>query len=87
MVYWQFHFQLLNILNGSERIYWIWDLEGEVHSIWNLWISGLQCKGNGFFEVGRVGSNSRLGPENLDFQDGQLPLHEYSSLEKFVGGT
>ena len=38
------------LLNGSEHIYWIWDLEGEVHSIWDLWISGLQeCKGNGFF--------------------------------------
>jgi hypothetical protein len=37
-------------LNGSEHIYWIWDLEGEVHSIWDLWISGLQdCKDNGFF--------------------------------------
>jgi hypothetical protein len=27
--------------------------EGEVHSIWDLWISGLQkCKSNDFFEVG-----------------------------------
>ena len=30
------------LLNGSEHIYWIWDLEDEVHLIWNLWISGLQ---------------------------------------------
>ena len=40
------------LLNGSEYIYiyiyWILDLEGELHSIWDLWISGLQeCKGNG----------------------------------------
>ena len=44
------------LLNGSEHIYWILDLEGEVHSIWDLWLSGLQeCKGNGFFEDGRTG--------------------------------
>ena len=47
------------LFNGSEHIYIyidiyrILDLEGEVHSIWDLWISGLQeCKGNGFFKVG-----------------------------------
>ena len=56
------------LLNGSEHIYWILDLEGEVHSTWDLWISGLQeCKGNGFFDDGRVGRNFRWGPENLDF--------------------
>ena len=39
------------LLHGSEHIYWNLDLEGEVHSIWNLWISGLQeCKGNDFFQ-------------------------------------
>ena len=43
------------LLNGSEHIYWILDLEGEVHSIWDLWISDLrECKGNGFLEVGRA---------------------------------
>ena len=32
------------------------DFEGEVHSIWDVWISDLQeYKGNGFFEVGRGG--------------------------------
>ena len=51
------------LLNGSEHIYWILDLEGEVHSIWDLWISGLQeCKGNGFFEVGWVDNNFWSGP-------------------------
>ena len=41
-------------LNGSEHKYWILDLEGEVHSIWDLWVSGLQeCKCNEFFfEIG-----------------------------------
>ena len=51
------------LLNGNEHIYWILDIEGEVHSIWDLWISGLQeCKGNGYFEVERAGKKSRLGP-------------------------
>jgi hypothetical protein len=48
------------LLNGSEHIYWILDLEDEVHSIWDLWISGLQeCKGNGFFHDGRAGRSFR----------------------------
>ena len=43
---------------GSAHIYWILDLEGEVHSIWNMWSSGPQeCKGNIFFEVGRGGQH------------------------------
>jgi hypothetical protein len=46
------------LLNGSENIYWIWYLEGEMHSIWDLWINGIQeYKNNGFFEVGRCESN------------------------------
>ena len=50
------------LLNESEHIYWILDLEGEVHSIWDLWISGLQeCKGNGFFKVGQGGQEFRSG--------------------------
>ena len=28
--------------SGSGHLYWILDLEGEVHSIWVLWTSGLQ---------------------------------------------
>ena len=28
------------LLNGSEDIHWILDFEGEVHSMWDLWISG-----------------------------------------------
>ena len=39
------------LLNGSEHIYWILDLEDEVHSIWVIWTSGLQeCKGNFIFQ-------------------------------------
>ena len=51
------------LLNGSEHIYWILDLEGEVHSIWDLYRSGLQeCKGNGFYEIGWVGISSWSSP-------------------------
>ena len=32
---------IIYLLNGSEHIYWILDLEGEVHLIWDLWISGV----------------------------------------------
>ena len=40
------------LLNESEHVYWILDLDGEVHSIWDLWISGLQeCKGNDFSKL------------------------------------
>ena len=64
--------------NGNEHIYWSLDLEGEVHSIWNLWITGLQeCKGNGFSEVGRTDINFRLGPENQDFFLGAAPARIY----------
>ena len=42
--------QLIAYLRGgSEQIYWIVDLEGEVHSIWDLWTSSLQeCNSNLF---------------------------------------
>ena len=40
------------LLPGSEHICWILDLKDEVHSIWNLWISGLQeCKSNDFSRI------------------------------------
>ena len=76
------------LLIGREHTYWIWDLESEVHSIWDLWISGLQeCKGNGFFEVGQAGKKIWSGPENLHILAMQLVLPEYSYRVKFVGGT
>ena len=54
------------LLNESEHKYWILNLEGEVHSVWDLWISELQeYKGNGFFKVRRV-QNFRSGPIFLD---------------------
>ena len=51
---------------GSAHIYWILDLEGKVHSIWDLSSSGLQeCKGHIFFEVGRDGQHVLVGFEKL----------------------
>ena len=73
------------LLNGSEHIYWIWDLEGEVQLVWDLCVSGLQeCKGKDFFEVGRAGSSFRAGLRN---RMGVCPwLNIPPSPEKFVGG-
>ena len=66
------------LLNGSEHIYWIWDLENEVHSIWDLWISGLQkCKDNNFFEVEWAGGQ-QFSVESRK-SDEQLLLTKYSS--------
>ena len=46
---------IVYLLNESEHIYWILNLDDEVHSIWDLWIDDLQeCKGNGFFKIGRA---------------------------------
>ena len=76
------------LLHENEDLFWIWDLQSEVHLIWDLWISGLQeSKGNDFFEVGRVGNNFRSDLENLDFLDGRLPLPESTSPEKFMEGV
>ena len=55
MLYCWFHFQVKSLsiaylLNGSEQVYWILDLEDEVHSIWVIWTNDLQkCQGNLFF--------------------------------------
>ena len=44
------------LINENEHTYWILDIEGEVHWVRDLWISGLQkCKGNGFSKSGGAG--------------------------------
>ena len=76
------HHSIAYLLNC---LYSILDLEGEVHSIWDCWISGLrECKGNGSFEVGRAGNNCRSSTKKLDIVDGRLPLPKSTSPEKFV---
>ena len=76
------------VLNRSEHVYWILNLGGEVHSIWDLWINGLQeCKGNDFSKVGRAeGQSFQSGPKKLNFPDGRLPLPKSTSPKKFVEG-
>jgi hypothetical protein len=51
MLYWGFHLwnesMLSNYLFTSAHIYWISNLEGEVHSIWDWWTNNLQVyRGN-----------------------------------------
>jgi hypothetical protein len=42
---------IAHLVSGSAHVYWIFDLEGEVHSIWVFWSSNFQeYKGNVFFE-------------------------------------
>ena len=75
------------LLNGSEHLQWILDLEDEVHSIWYLWKSGLQeCKGNGFSNSGGGGISFRLVPKNINFLLGRLALPISTSLKKLLGG-
>ena len=56
MFYWRFHFDNetpvnCSLLDGNEHIYWILDLQSEVHLIWDLRVSGLQeCKSNELFQ-------------------------------------
>ena len=66
---------IASLLNGSEHVYWILDLEGRVHSIWDLWISGLQeCKDNGFFRSRAGGQQFLVGSKKYGFS-GQPVAH------------
>lgn len=59
-----------------------------MHSIWDLWRSGLQkCKGKGFFGS-RAGQAEVFwaGPKNPAFFVGQLPLPVSTSHERLLGG-
>jgi hypothetical protein len=57
------------LLNRSEHVYWIWNLESEVHSIWDLWVGGLQeCKGNFLFS--KSGGADREHGLHLDNEGG-----------------
>ena len=79
---------IAHLLNGSEHIYWILDLEGEVHSIWDLWVSGLQeCKSNEFFSKsgGRAAVFGRVH-KFIFFSDGRLAPPD-SSVRKVRRGV
>ena len=62
--YWRFHLDNEAPVNCSftqwkwtYAIYWTLDLDGEVHSIWDLWVSGIHGlqEQQGFFEIGWAG--------------------------------
>jgi hypothetical protein len=68
------------LLNESEHIYWMLDLENEVHSIWVIWTSNLQeCKG----QV-KVGAGQGRGTEAPAFS--VLPLSDTLTRAMLVGG-
>ena len=50
------------LLNGNAHIYWILNFEGEVHSIWDLWVSDRHARAMSFFEIERAGNNFPWGP-------------------------
>ena len=75
------------VLNGSEDIYWILDIEGEVHSTWDLWTNGLQkCKDNGFLEVGRANITFWSGLGIWIFWTGSCPCLNLPPLKRLWGG-
>ena len=64
------------LLNVSEHIHRILDLEDEVHSMWVIWTSGLQeCNGNFIFgsQIYFEGNNFRSKLENFRFVLWGLP--------------
>ena len=75
------------LLNGSEHIYWILDVEGEVHSIWDLRVSGLQeCKSYGFFQNRAGGQQFSGGSKKLFFSsNGLLPPLDSDSAKSSLG--
>ena len=65
---------IVHLLNESDNIYWILDLEDEVHSIWVIWTSGLQEHKGNFFSRSRVEQATIFGRDmkNFDFFEGLL---------------
>ena len=59
-----------------------------MHSIWDLWRSGLQeCKGNGFFEVGRSEQKLSVGTKKSSISLwGSCTYPLTTSPKKLVGG-
>ena len=61
------------LLNGSEHLDWILNVEDEVHSIWVMWTSGLQeCKGNFIFQSRADRASSRQWKEACPGRDPAL---------------
>ena len=93
MFYWRFHFDNETLVNRSFNqwkwtYFWILDLEGEVHSIWDMWVSGLQeCKSNEFFKIRRAGNIFRAGPILFYFFVGRLPPPNSDNPKSSWGGV
>ena len=93
MFYWQFHFDsetpiIAHLLNENEHIYWILNSEGEVHSIWGLWVSGLQkCKSNEFFRNRAGGQQFSVGSKKSLFSERAAAPARFWHSQKFVGKT
>ena len=63
------------------------DLEGEVHSIWDLWVSGFQeCKSNEFFQNRAGGQQFSGGSKKTFFSDRRLPPPDSDSPKSSWGG-
>ena len=59
---------IISLPRGSELIYWTLGLQGEVHSIWDVWMGGLQeCKDDLLLESGEASNSCRLGPQKKTF--------------------
>jgi hypothetical protein len=56
------------LLNEREHIYWILNLEGEVHLIWDLWISDLR---RGRFNVPHEGRSQWRLIKFINLGEGQ----------------
>ena len=79
---------IVQLLNGSGHIYWILDLEGEGHSIWDLWVSGLQeCKSNEFFRNQAGGLQFLIWSRKFLFYGRAAAPARFGHTEKFVRGS
>ena len=66
------------LLHGNEHIYWTLDLEGEVHSRWDFWISAFKnARMMVFLKSGGPGTSFQSGPKELDFVLGAAPTPIY----------
>ena len=78
---------IAHLINRSKHIYWILDLEDEMHSIWNLWVSDLQeCKSNEVFQ-NRTGGQFSGGSKKLIFFERRLPPPDSDSPESSWGAV
>ena len=71
------------LLNGSAHIYWILDLEDEVHSIWVIWTSGLHSWGR---TIGRKDKTNLEGHRSEGQVSGNLARAAWAVTRKISEG-